>query len=71
MSSNVEYLLSLGAIRERAAIVGEAAKSGGLQHFDLHDDKIQDVAKFVANVIKVCTVVDTAPWTCAYAYVFG
>ncbi|KAI0833108.1 DUF1688 domain-containing protein [Hypoxylon sp. FL0890] len=52
MDSQVKYLLSLRAIRERAKIVGEAAKSGNLSHFDLHEDRLDDVADFVTSVIK-------------------
>ncbi|KAF3924679.1 hypothetical protein AA313_de0205726 [Arthrobotrys entomopaga] len=52
MSSNVKYLLSLKAVRERSQIVWGAAKAGRLSHFDLHEDKLEDVAKFVTNVIE-------------------
>jgi hypothetical protein len=53
MDPTVKYLLSLGAIRDRAKIVGEAAKAGNLSHFDVHEDKLDDVADFVTSVIKV------------------
>lgn len=53
MDSQVKHLLSLRAIRERAKTVGEAAKSGKLTHFDLHEDRLDDVVDFVASVIKV------------------
>ncbi|KAI0885503.1 DUF1688 domain-containing protein [Annulohypoxylon maeteangense] len=52
MDSQVKYLLSLQAIRDRAKIVGEVAKAGNLTHFDLHEDKLDDVADFVTSVIK-------------------
>ncbi|KUI57101.1 Protein urg3 [Cytospora mali] len=52
MDSQVKYLLSLRAIRERAKIVGDVAKSGKLSHFDLHEDKLDEVVDFVASVIK-------------------
>ncbi|KAI2469467.1 DUF1688 domain-containing protein [Annulohypoxylon bovei var. microspora] len=52
MDSQVKYLLSLQAIRDRAKIVGDAAKAGNLTHFDLHDDKLDEVADFVTSVIK-------------------
>ncbi|KAF3045024.1 hypothetical protein E8E12_004391 [Didymella heteroderae] len=52
MDSTVTYLLSLGAIRDRAKIVGQAAKDGNLNHFDVHEDKLDDVADFVTSVIK-------------------
>lgn len=53
MNSDVKYLLSLRAVRDRAKIVGEVAKSKNLTHFDLHEDKVDDVVDFVASVIKV------------------
>ena len=53
MESQVKYLLSLRSIRERAKIVGDAAKSGKLSHFDLHEDRLDEVADFVTSVIKV------------------
>ncbi|OTB08960.1 hypothetical protein M426DRAFT_316251 [Hypoxylon sp. CI-4A] len=52
MDPQVKYLLSLGAIRDRAKIVGDAAKAGNLSHFDLHAEKLDDVADFVTSVIK-------------------
>ncbi|OTA70400.1 DUF1688 domain-containing protein [Hypoxylon sp. EC38] len=52
MDSQVKYLLSLRAIRERAKIVAEAAKAGNLSHFDLHEDRLDEVADFVTSVIK-------------------
>lgn len=45
-------MLSLRAIRERANIVGEAAKAGNLTHFDVDQDRLDDVADYVASVIK-------------------
>jgi hypothetical protein len=54
MDPEVKYLLSLRAVRDRAKIVGEAAQAGELSHFDLHEDRMDDVADFVASVIKVC-----------------
>jgi hypothetical protein len=53
MNSQVKYLLSLRAIRERAKLVGEAAKSSSLTHFDLREDKLDDVVDLVASIIKV------------------
>ncbi|RBQ89896.1 hypothetical protein VDGD_20540 [Verticillium dahliae] len=52
MSSDIKYLLSLRAVRERAKIVGDVAKAGKLSHFDLREDKLDDVVDFVASVIK-------------------
>lgn len=53
MDSQAKYLLSLRAIRDRAKIVGDVAKSGKLSHFDLHEEKLDEVVDFVASVIKV------------------
>lgn len=53
MDPQVKYLLSLGSIRDRAKLVDEVARSGNLSHFDLHEDKLDDAADFVASVIKV------------------
>lgn len=56
MQSKVKYLLSLDAVRDRAKIVGEAAKQGKLTHFDVHEDKLDEVAEFVAGLIKVLSL---------------
>ena len=53
MDPQVNYLLSLQAVRDRATLVGEAAKAGKLSHFDVHEDKLPEVADYVVNVIKV------------------
>jgi hypothetical protein len=55
MDPTVKYLLSLGAIRDRAKVVASAAQDGNLSHFDLHEDRLDDVADFVTSVIKVCS----------------
>ncbi|PGH02522.1 hypothetical protein AJ80_08833 [Polytolypa hystricis UAMH7299] len=52
MDSQLKYLLSLRAIRERAEVVGDVAKSGNLSHFELREDKLDDVVDFVASIIK-------------------
>ncbi|KAH3941367.1 hypothetical protein HBH98_194780 [Parastagonospora nodorum] len=52
MDSEVKYLLSLGAVRDRAKIVGEAAEAGKLSHFDVHEERLGEVADFVIGVIK-------------------
>lgn len=55
MDPHVKYLLSLRAVRERAQVVWQAAEAGELTHFDLHKDKLGDVADFVISVIQVLT----------------
>ena len=52
MSSLVDYLLSLGAIRDRSQILREAAYAGKLSHFDFHRDRMEDVADFTLSVIE-------------------
>lgn len=54
MDSKVRYILSLTAIRDRAKIVGDAAQARALNHFDVHEARMDDVADFVTKVIKVC-----------------
>jgi hypothetical protein len=56
MDPQVKYLLSLCAIRERAKIVEDAARAGNLTHFDVHEDRLDDVADYVTSVIKVCDI---------------
>ena len=56
MDNEIKYLLSLAAIREKAKIVWEAAQAGNLTHFDLHEDRLDDVADFVTSVIQVCSL---------------
>ena len=53
MDPKVKYLLSLGAVRERAKLVEKAAHAGKLRHFDVHEESLSDVADFVSSVIKV------------------
>lgn len=56
MDDKVKYLLSLGAIRDRAKIVGEAARAGKLSNFDVHEERMDDVADFVTRIIKVSSI---------------
>lgn len=53
MDTKVKYLLSLDAVRERAKLVGKAAQDGKLSHFDVHEERLSDVADFVTSLIKV------------------
>ncbi|QSS53907.1 DUF1688 domain-containing protein [Histoplasma capsulatum var. duboisii H88] len=52
MDPEAKYLLSLRAIRERAITVGDAARAGRLNHFDLHEDRMDAVADFVSSIIN-------------------
>lgn len=56
MEVDAKYLLSLGSIRDRAKLVGEAAQAGKLSHFDVNEDKLVSTAEFVTSVIKVCLI---------------
>jgi hypothetical protein len=53
MDPQIKYLLSLRAIRERAKLVGDAAEAGKLSNFDVHKERLDDVADFVTSIIKV------------------
>lgn len=48
----VKYLLSLAAIRERAAKVAQVAQAGQLRHFDVHEARLNAVADLVVSVIE-------------------
>ncbi|KAI4726333.1 DUF1688-domain-containing protein [Aureobasidium sp. EXF-10728] len=52
MTPDIEYLLSLEAVRERAQIVFAAAQRDGLSHFTYHASKLSEAAEFVASVIN-------------------
>ena len=54
MNSNVAHLMSLETVRERAQIVYNAAKDGRLNNFDFHEEKLNDTAEYVTDIIKVC-----------------
>lgn len=51
-SGDIEYLSSLRAVRERCFKVQEAAVKNKLQHFDIDQTKLQDMAQFVISFIK-------------------
>jgi hypothetical protein len=53
MTLDIEYLLSLEAVRERARRVFAAAKKDELSHFTYHADKLPEAAAFVTSVINV------------------
>ena len=53
MDSEIEYLLSLQAVRERANIVLDIARTQGLNHFQLNEEKLNNTADYVIGVIKV------------------
>lgn len=53
MTPDIEYLLSLEAVRERSQIVFGAAKKDELSHFDYHPSKLPEAAAYVTSVINV------------------
>jgi len=53
MTPDIEYLLSLEAVRERAQIVFAAAQKDELSHFIYHADKLPEAAAYVTSVINV------------------
>lgn len=53
MTPDIEYLLSLEAVRGRSRIVFEAAKKDELSHFTYHASKLPEAAAYVTSVINV------------------
>ncbi|KAI1849766.1 hypothetical protein JX266_004715 [Neoarthrinium moseri] len=51
-NSDIAYLLSLQAVRERAQLVLQAAKEGSLNSFEYHEDRLPAVADFVIGIIN-------------------
>ncbi|EGR44420.1 uncharacterized protein TRIREDRAFT_23408 [Trichoderma reesei QM6a] len=52
LESDIQYLKSLRAVRERSRIVLEAARNGGLSNFELDESWMKETAEFVAGVIS-------------------
>ena len=55
-SSGPSYLRTLPAVRERCSKVYALAQAGELEHFDLHEDKLETVVDFCANIIEVSNI---------------
>lgn len=53
LASDIEYLKSLRAVRERSQIVLEAARKGDLNNFVYDEGRMKETAEFVAGVISV------------------
>jgi len=53
MTPDIEYLLSLEAVRERSQKVFVAAKKDELSHFTYHASKLPEAAAYVTSVINV------------------
>lgn len=54
MDSDIDYILSLQAVRQRAHHVFSLAKADKLNHFDYHEDRFNDAVQYALNIIKVC-----------------
>ncbi|EAW15316.1 URC4/urg3 family protein [Aspergillus clavatus NRRL 1] len=52
MDPEIQYILSLKAVRERAHRVLQLAEQNRLNHFDYHQDKLETAVQYVINVIK-------------------
>lgn len=53
MDKDIQYLLSLQAVRNNSRIVLAAAQRGELLHFDYDASRMNAVADFVTDVIRV------------------
>lgn len=53
VSPEISYLLSLQAVRERSKTVLQAAKEGSLNSFNYDEQRMDEVANFVIDIIKV------------------
>lgn len=56
LTSDIEYLKSLQAVRERSRIVLERARSGSLNNFVYDESRMKETAEFVTGVISVCFI---------------
>ncbi len=53
MDAEIDYLLSLQAVRERANRVFALAEGGELNHFNYNAERLPHAAELVAGVISV------------------
>lgn len=53
MDREIEYILSLKAVREQARKVLELAEQGKLTHFNYDREKLSVAADFVIGIIQV------------------
>ena len=49
----VTYLRSLDAVRDRSKQVFDLVVAGKADHWDWHEDKLDDVVDYCLNIIKV------------------
>jgi hypothetical protein len=57
--SDIEYLKSLQAVRERANLVLKAAEKDELSHFKYDASLMPKAAEFVAGIISVRSALDS------------
>lgn len=53
LTSDIEYLKSLQAVRERSRIVLDRARKGSLNNFIYDESRMKETAEFVTGVISV------------------
>ena len=64
MTSEIDYLLSLEAVRERSRLVFAAAQRDELCHFTYHASKLPEAAAFVTSVINVSSAIASSIKAC-------
>ncbi|KAL4890673.1 hypothetical protein BDV59DRAFT_89412 [Aspergillus ambiguus] len=52
MDNQIEHLLSLQAIREKAHAVFQLAEQGSLSHYDYHPERLDEVGDYVMGIIE-------------------
>lgn len=61
MATDRDYLLSLEGVRDHAAKVLRAAKRNELDHFDFDESRMEAVADYVTDLIKVGLLIVPLP----------
>jgi len=52
MQPDPDYIMTATAVRERCGLVFQAAERGETPHFRLHLDRLDEAARFVADVTR-------------------
>ncbi|KAE8314362.1 hypothetical protein BDV41DRAFT_534174 [Aspergillus transmontanensis] len=52
IDTEIKYILSLQAVRERAQRVFQLAEANQINHFEYHEDRFDAAVQYVANIIK-------------------
>ena len=61
MAPEIEHLLGLQAVRERAQLVLAEAEEGRLNSFEYHPERLLTAAEFVIGVINVRLYPELSP----------